>query len=100
MKSSLPSLLNNFGKDILMRLSIYIYSMFFSYGGDNNSATLAFDYSVMTQSQYKNGGWGVLGSTTGWIPVAALNFQSLVNGTSGVPVGPVTYVLVNNIVSN
>ncbi len=67
------------------------------YGGDNDSDILVFDYSVMTQSQYQNGGWGALGGTNGWIPVSALSFASLVNGTSGIPVGPVRYVMLNSL---
>ena len=36
--------------------------------------------------------WGVTGNTISWTSVPELSFVSLVNGTSGIPPGPLTYV--------
>jgi len=62
----------------------------YRYGGDNVSGILNFDYYVSTLQEYQNGAWGVSGAVGGWISIPALSFTSLVNGTSGIPVGPLT----------
>jgi len=72
-------------------LRISLLAQQYRYGGDNVSDILACDINVMTLNQYQNGGYGGIpgGSTVGWVPLPSLSFQSLVNGSSNDPIGPV-----------
>jgi hypothetical protein len=87
--TSLKKKMVNFGVSLVCDVAVNDVTITFSgqqwrEGGPfNETSQLAFDYSVMTSSQYNAGGWGRNGDTTLWQYVAELSVFGNVSDKAG-----------------